>query len=433
MAFKRGIPNMRIVYTPHPVTDRSPEISRKYLEGKDPVTGKPILEEIVDALTEPVSGEDKGTGFLPRESRPRFLDPDTEGNLERYFYENNFTDGLPIILPTEEKVAEMLKATSHRPDEVVGKMAASTPHEAWEYTVEMVAVNAVMSGAKPEYFPAILAIASTGATSLVSSTSSYARMALFNGPFDEEIGMNSGVGALGPFNRANATIGRCWTLISKNLGGSGTPGETYMGSQGTPLNYSNLCFPETEDGLPEGWIPFHAQKGFEPSESVVSIFGGWSLDNIAWFSPLPIHQVIRGWLEHFFSTVVTGATIIVDPTVAADIAAAGFDSQKAFADYLIRNTGTPGWLYWQTRREEMEQARQGIEPYASYLSLGEDNVLPISRFKGDLVIGVPVNPSVNFPRSSTPIEIIVMGGKTNTYWSGGDFSYATSASIDEWR
>ena len=244
---------------------------------------------------------------------------------------------------------------------------------------------------------------------------------------------NSGIGAMGPFNRANATIGRCWTLISKNLGGSGTPGETYMGSQGSPLNYNNLCFPETEEGLPPGWKPFHVQKGFKPAESVVSIFGGWSLSNIAWYTPLPVHEVIRGWLEHFFSTSVTQATIIMDPTVAADVAAAGFDSKKAFADYLIRNTGTPGWLYWQTRQEEMQQGRKGAEPFASYLKLGKENVVPVSRFTGKAVMGTPVNPSVNFPASPTPIEIIVMGGGTNTYWSGGDFSYQSSTSIDEWR
>jgi len=290
-----------------------------------------------------------------------------------------------------------------------------------------------MAGAKPEYFPEILAGASTGATSLVSSTSSYARMALFNGPCAREINMNSGVGALGPFNRANATIGRCWTLISKNLGGSGTPEETYMGSQGTPLNYSNLCFPENEEGLPPGWEPFHVQKGHRRDESIVSIFGGWSLNNICWFTPMPVHLVIRGWLEHFFSTSVTSATIIMDPTVAANVASAGFDSKESYADYLIRNTGTPGWLYWQTRRLEKEQGREGVEPFASYLNLGEDNVLPVSRFSGNVVLGTPVNPSVDFPRSPTPIEIIVLGGGTNTYWMGGDFSYAYSASVDEWR
>jgi hypothetical protein len=433
IAFKKGIPNMRMVYTPHPVTDRPAALRRKYLEGKDPITGNPILEEIVAGLTKPLSDEDKQTGFLPRPPRTRLLEPDTAENLERYFYDNEFTDGLPIVLPTEKKVADMLQATSHKPDEIVGRMAPSTPHEAWEYTVEMVAVNAVMSGAKPEYFPAILALASTGATSLVSSTSSYARMALFNGPVVQEIGMNSGIGAMGPFSRANSTIGRCWTLISKNLGGSGKSGETYMGTQGSALNFSNLCFPETEDGLPSGWNPFHVQKGFKKTDSVVSIFGGWSLSDICWYTPLPIYRVIRGWLEHFFSTSVGGATLILDPTVAADVSAAGFKSKEAYADYLVKNTGTPGWLYWQTRQKELEQAKKGVEPFASYLKVGENGVIPISRFAERLTIGVPVNAFSGFPAYRTPIEIIVTGGGTNTYWSGGDFAYSASVSIDKWR
>jgi hypothetical protein len=433
IAFKKGIPNMRMVYTPHPVTDRPAALCRKYIEGKDPVTGKSFLEEIVAGLTKPVSEEDMRTDFLSRPPRTRLLPPDTAENLETYFYSNELTDGLPIVLPTERKVADMLKATSHKPDEIVGRMAPSSPHEAWEFTVEMVAVNAVMSGAKPEYFPAILALASTGATSLVSSTSSYARMGVFNGPIVQEISMNAGVGAMGPFSRANSTIGRCWTLISKNLGGSGKSGETYMGTQGSALNFSNLCFPEAEEGLPPGWEPFHVQKGFKKSDSVVSIFGGWSLSDICWYTPLPIYKVIRGWLEHFFSTSVGGVTLVLDPTVAADISAAGFKTKEAYADYLVKNTGTPAWLYWQTRQKELEEAKKGVEPFASYLKAGENGVIPISRFAERLTLGVPVNAFGVFPQSRTPIEIIVTGGSTNTYWSGGDFTYSSSVSIDKWR
>jgi hypothetical protein len=84
IAFKKGIPNMRMVYTPHPVTDRPAAICRKYLEGKDPITGNPILEEIVAGLTMPLSDEDKQTGFLPRSPRTRLLEPDTVENLEKY-------------------------------------------------------------------------------------------------------------------------------------------------------------------------------------------------------------------------------------------------------------------------------------------------------------------------------------------------------------
>ncbi len=206
--------------------------------------------------------------MIEREARQRFLPPDTADRLQQMFQDKLWTDGLPIILPTEDKVKAMLKGTSHAPDEVVAEMRPSGAHEAWKYTVEMVAVIAVMAGAKPEYLPVLLAIASTGQTSLVSSTSSFARMALVNGPIRNEIQMNYSIGALGPFNQAHSAIGRAWTLISKNLGGSGMPGSTYLGSQGNALNYGNLTFPEAEESLPQGWDPFHVQKGFKKSDSV---------------------------------------------------------------------------------------------------------------------------------------------------------------------
>jgi hypothetical protein len=433
-AFKKGIPHLRIAYTPHPITDRPADLCRKYVAGNDPLTRKPMLEEIYEYLTKPISEEDGKAGFLKRDPRPRLLKADTPDNLMEYFHEQGYTDGNPVILPTEQKVAEMLKATSREPDEWVGQMRPSPPHEAWYYTVEMVAVNAVMAGAKPEYFPTILAIASKGLTSMFSSTSSFARMVVVNGPVVKEIGMNTGIGALSPVNRANSSIGRCWTLISKNLGGSGKPGETYLASQGNNLSYNNLCMPETEDGLPPGWSPLHVQKGFKKSESAISLFSGWSINDIAWYSPLPQHEVIRGWLEHFFSFGTRQATLILDPIVAADVASKGYGSKEAFAKYLADNTGTPGWLYWSQNRNALKQAKSGEEPYASWLKQGEGAVVPVSRYQSprrrsdsSFVASQDSN------ESNTSIEIVVTGGGTNTFWSGGDFGYAGSASVDQWR
>jgi len=393
-----------------------------------------MLEEIYAGLTRTLSTVDSKGGFLKREPRPRLLPPDTPDNLVNYFHEQGFTDGNPIILPTEEKVQEMLNATSHAPDEWVGQMRPSPPHEAWYYTVEMVAVNAVMAGAKPEYFPVILAIASKGVTSLFSSTSSFARMVVVNGPVVKEIGMNTGIGALSPVNQANSSIGRAWTLISKNLGGSGNPGETYLASQGNQLSYNNICFPENEDGLPEGWKPFHVQKGFNRSDSVVSIFSGWSLNDIAWYSPLPIHEVIRGWLEHFFSFGTSQATLILDPIVADDVAANGYKSKEDFAKYLADNTGTPGWLYWSNNQDALKQAEAGVEPYAGWLKKGKDAVVPVSRYKGGFGSrnsSFMASKDTNEP--TTSIEIVITGGGTNTFWSGGDFGYVGSTSVDYWR
>lgn len=424
---------MRITYTPHPITDRPADLCREYIAGNDPINALPMLEGIYAGLSDALSEEDGRGGFLKRDPRPRLLPPDTSDNLMAYFHEQGFTDGNPIILPTEEKVREMLMGTSREPDEWVGQMRPSPPHEAWYYTVEMVAVNAVMAGAKPEYFPVILAIASKGVTSLFSSTSSFARMVVVNGPIAQEIGMNSGIGALSPLNQANSTIGRCWTLISINLGGSGKPGETYLGSQGNQLSYNNLCFPENEDGLPPGWKPLHVQKGFDKSESVVSIFSGWSINDIAWYSPLPIHEVIRGWLENFFSFGITQTTLILDPIVADDVAFNGYSTKEDFALYLAENTGTPGWLYWSENPEALKQAEAGVEPYAGWLKRGKDTVVPVSRFKGLPRGSSGLLATTDNNESRTSIEIVVTGGGTNTFWSGGDFAYVGSASVDQWR
>jgi len=105
-----------------------------------------MMEEIVEALTRPLTEEEQAIIRFDR-STPRYVEADSEEELHRLFMENRWTDYLPIMLPTEERVEAMLSATSHAPDEVVGRMRPTSTREAWEYTVEKVAVNAVMAGA----------------------------------------------------------------------------------------------------------------------------------------------------------------------------------------------------------------------------------------------------------------------------------------------
>ncbi len=382
ITFKKGMPRQRMTYVPHPVSGRPPEVVRKYLEGNDPVSGKPILEELLAALTRPLDDEEKKTGFVTRPPRPRLIGPHTPANLERMMVENGWTDGLPVVLPTEARVAAMLKGTRRAPGEIVGLMRPSPPHEGWEYTVEMVAANAVMAGARPEHLPVILALASTGVTSLFSSTTSFARMVLVSGPIAREIKMNSGIGALGPFNEANAVIGRAWTLMSKNLGGS-IAGETYMGSQGNNLNYNNVCFAENEAALPAGWKPFHVQKGFKPEESVVSTFTGWSLINHAGAAARnkeEFKRVIAGLSASGMGMGVGQAVILLDPIVARDLGES-FDTKEKFGAWLIQSLAAPGRV----------------------------------------------------PGMGAAMEIIVVGGEANPCLTIGDFSYISSARVDPWR
>ncbi len=411
------MPNERIAFVPHPITGVPAEVCRNYLKGNDPVTGEPVLEEIITGLTEPLTEDDKATGLLERPI-PRLVNlSDTEDKLVQHFHNNGWTDGLPIILPTEERVAAMLKGTSHKPDELVGTMQASSPHEAWSYTVEKVAVNAVMAGAGPEHFPVILAIAASGVTSLFTSTTSFARMAVINGPIQQELNMNAGIGALGPFNQSNSVIGRAWTLLSMNLGAGGRIGETYMGSQGNNFNYNNLLFPENEAQLPEGWNPLHVQNGYKREESVVSIFTGWGFTHPDQSFGKAFHTQIPHWLQ--FISPFSSATLLLDPTIIKQLKQyEGFNSKEQLSNWIFENTTlTAGeWRdnYYSVQNFVLPYARQGNEPYATWLKLPDDAMVPrISR--------------------PSRISIISVGGETNLFWQAGDFGLTTSVSIDKWR
>jgi hypothetical protein len=410
------MPNQRFTFVPHPITGIPAETCRKYLQSNDPLTGKPVLEEIIGALTDPVSEEDKKKGFI-EDPTPRLVPPDTAENLTRLFLEKEWTDGLPIILPTEARVAEMLKGTSHKPDEPVGKMQASSPHPAWSYTVEQVAVNAVMAGAKPEHFPVILALASTGVPSVFTSTTSFARMVVVNGPVRNEIKMNMGIGALGPFNQANSVIGRAWTLMSINLDGGAHPGQVYMGSQGNNLMYNNMCVPENEEELPEGWNPLHVQKGFKRQESVVSTFTGWGVIHADQSFGKPFFSQIPTWLT--WISPFSPAMLLLDPTIIRQLNdREGFKSKEQLIDWVHKNTQvTVGeWLddFYSVQNFILPGGRQGREPVASWMKLPKDAKIPRIASPGN-------------------ISILSIGGGTNLFWQAADFGYISSASVDKWR
>src|SRR6185436_14756976 len=163
-----GMPTVRNVFVPQPVVGRSPAELRAYIDGTDPVLKRPFMQGVIEGLTSPLDADDlKGATF--ERSTPRLLPPDTEDNLRQLFIENRWTDFLPIMLPTEERVEAMLKGTKQPATRIVGRMRPTAFREAWEFDVEKVAVNSVMAGARPEYLPVILALASSGITARSSS------------------------------------------------------------------------------------------------------------------------------------------------------------------------------------------------------------------------------------------------------------------------
>src|ERR671918_1838366 len=143
-----GMPEARYAFVPQPVMGKTAEQLRAYVDGKDPLSGRPVMQEIIEGLTRPLNGERVHEIKFAR-STPRLVESDTGENLHHLFLENNWTDKLPIVLPTEEKVAEMLAHTSRKADEVVGQMRSNQFRLHWEYTVEKVAVKAGMAGNPP--------------------------------------------------------------------------------------------------------------------------------------------------------------------------------------------------------------------------------------------------------------------------------------------
>jgi len=201
----------------------------------------------------------------------RIESPPLEDDVETCFA-REWTDGLPVVPPTEVRVVRMLEGTRRSPQEVV----AVIPPNQVPCTVEKAAINAVMAGCKPEYLPVVLAAVEAACMDefclhgVLATTYFSGPVVIVNGPVGKTIGMNSGINAFGQGNRANATIGRALQLIVRNVGG-GRPGEIDRATFGNPGKYT-FCFAEDESGSP--WESLSVARGFSEGASTVTLFAG---------------------------------------------------------------------------------------------------------------------------------------------------------------
>lgn len=412
LQYTSGMP-IRFVGFPFPVAGQPRSVHRRYVEGNDMVSGKPMMETIIGALTRPLSEDEKMSGPQPSTVKEeRFLKPDTEENLQRLFKEKDWTDYNPIILPTEERVKDMLKGTSRKPDDVIKNL--TWPGGKRVFTVEKAAICAVMAGASPEYFPLILAVATQ--VPFGNSTTSMANMIVVNGPIREELGMNSGGNAMGPHNEVNSIVGRTYTLMSKTAGNL-HHGKTTFSSLGSNLQYNNLCFAENEEALPEGWDPFHVRMGFKPHDSVVTVGTGWSYISSVGeaqksYSP---HLLMRDYMTSL--AAIGGGTVLMDPTVAVMLKEnQGFKTKLMLSEWLADNVEKRVESFWGNGVAATmftPMANQGLEPYAGYLKMPGDQLIK--------------------PFNSRGINIIVVGGGIQTTWFVTDFRLGRGVLIDDWR
>ncbi len=389
-----GMPGLRIQYFQGPVWAKTNEQIRKQIvEGNNPLNGKPVMRELVELLTKPLTAGEKKTGEVLKDVGPGTY-TGTPDELQKLFLEKRYTDFLPVVLPTEEKVAEMLKATSHEPDEVLGRMnPGSEAGETWTYTVKDAAVNAVMAGALPEYFPVILALGSTGMTAVNVSDNGFMAGAVINGDIRDEIGLNYEEGAVGPYAHANTAIGRAWSLLSINGGNCGKVGTTYMGTIGNPMNLIGIIIAENEGKSP--FRPLSVRRGFQKGESVVTLFMGWGILSAknwaatAWGPNMNYPEIIKeiyGTQDgHLFGTCA-----VLSPPIANFVKDAGYRTVEEFTEWVT-----------------------GLPPDAKPAGFGG------------------INSGVR--KAGGAFTVIVTGGSNNNYFSMGGMVPSQSVQIDGWR
>lgn len=267
-----------------------------------------------------------------------------EGELSDVFdhYEREgWTDGLPIMPPTEEAVAKMLEYTDLDPSTSLGKIPATRA----DATVHNVAVNAVLAGCKPEYFPVVLgavkgvAVPEFNAFGVQATTNPVAVMVVVNGPIAHELGFNGKGNCLGQGFRANATVGRALRLCLINIGG-GAPQTMDKATQGQPGKYG-MCIAENEEATP--WEPYHVERGYDYETSAVSVISVTGTQNVLELAT----RTATGILRTFASACATvghqnvqlggGPLIIFCPEHAEILAEGGFTKDDV-REFLYENS-----------------------------------------------------------------------------------------------
>lgn len=211
-----------------------------------------------------------------------------------------------------------------------------------------------------------------------SSTTSFGRMVIVNGPIRNQIAINCGAGAFSPFNFANSVIGRAYTLMSFNFGNAKI-NENFTATFGNVTNYNNMFAGENEEESP--WAPLHVEKNFRPEESTVSLFRGWNINHLGMGSA---GQMANRMLDALngMQSMIPGGTFVLDPLTAKNLKEMeGFKTKEEFRQWLLER------------------------------------------------IKKPAGP---FPMRAMTINLVVVGGEWNPMFTTMDFTYTQTVSIDKW-
>jgi hypothetical protein len=344
---------------------------------------KAVFDDVVTALTEPLTPDEKSPRRREPENPPRIVFKGTLAEVNRFFYQRGWTDGLPVIPPTEAAVAEMLTGTDLPPDHLVEKLEPRLG----KATIERIAINAVMAGCLPTCMPLLIAgvqalAANPSCGMMAASTGSFAPFWLINGPVAREVNIRSTFGATSPGDIANASFGRAMGLVTKNIRGIRKQIED-MGVLGNPGKYSWVTA-ENEENSP--WEPFHVSRGFKKEESTLTLMFPQSFQQM-----MPFGTDAKGILATIVGSIVPARmgffAALLTPTNAASLASAGW-SRQAVKEYIVENT---------------------IVPDDYYRRLGLRSDVPFDRGN---VTGPSLGPKIfqPNPRDPDPAQVFVFGG-----------------------
>jgi hypothetical protein len=335
------------------------------------------------------------------------------------------TAGLPIVPPTKERVARMLTGTSHSPDETIEFSGwGKVPRTA---TLEKIAANAVMAGCKPEQFPAVLAIAESGACVGYPGDSSFGNMYVVSGPYAEEIGMNSGFALLNSGNPANMALEHACQIMGVNLGNAL---HAINNLERTGPNQWGRVFAESPNSP---WDTLNVDRGFKSDESVMLFFSGKvtlvPFQNMEVKNTTSLEECQPGTPDHIVAALSSASNqrsgiILFTPDTARWYKDKwGFDSIQEIQDYfwerVVHRAGDWYTNYWYASRLPSSRARY------------------MNRERGTRQLNpdhLDLTPDTMIPMFDSPeaVTVIVAGGTGDAYTFGFG-SPRRVISIDKWR
>lgn len=382
LAKMHGVADLVIATIPHPFSWTG--LSREQV--KERATG--VLAQVIAGLTS--GGFHEGIQRRREEqdssSRGRIRTGDSLEEINDYFYAMKMTDGLAIVPPTPERVQAMVEASGRDPLDVIG----AVPPKNGLGTVEKLAVNAVMAGCLPSYFPVIIAAMEAlleedfNLYGIQATTNPVTPLLIVNGPIARELGINSSYNCLGQGVRANATIGRAIRLILLNIGG-GIREEIDQATQGQPAKYS-FCLAENEERSP--WPPLHVDRGFEANSSAVTVFGAGGTTNIR-----PYASGARGVMASIARMMALGGcprhsygVVIINPQHANLMASEGY-SKEDVRRYLFENARVrPSGFTDEVAEMMLEEPVLFKEVKTTVGKIEHDTLIPCSNRPEDIFI-----------------------------------------------